>query len=198
MPEAVEKEKLIGIIEALIFASEKPLTEDEIKRIVPDVSPREIKGAISDLKKIYDESSGGIYVVEVAGGYQFRTRSEFSEYIKIMIEEKPKRLSRAALETLAIIAYRQPVVRSDIERIRGVDSGGVVKILLERNLIRILGKKDLPGKPLLYGTTKDFLETFSLKDLKSLPTIREMGALFAEGDIEEQKTLFSTDDKNKT
>ncbi len=198
MPEAVEKEKLIGIIEALIFASEKPLTEDEIKRIVPDVSPREIKGAISDLKKIYDESSGGIYVVEVAGGYQFRTRSEFSEYIKIMIEEKPKRLSRAALETLAIIAYRQPVVRSDIERIRGVDSGGVVKILLERNLIRILGKKDVPGKPLLYGTTKDFLETFSLKDLKSLPTIREMGALFAEGDIEEQKTLFSTDDKNKT
>ncbi|MBN2224232.1 MAG: SMC-Scp complex subunit ScpB [Deltaproteobacteria bacterium] len=198
MPDAVEKEKLIGIIEALIFASEKPLTEDEIKRIVPDVSPREIRGALSDLRKIYDESSGGIFVVEVAGGYQFRTRSEFSEYIKLMLEEKPKRLSRAALETLAIIAYRQPVVRSDIERIRGVDSGGVVKILLERNLIRILGKKDVPGKPLLYGTTKDFLETFGLKDLKSLPTIREMGALFSEGDIEEQKTLFTTNDKNKT
>jgi segregation and condensation protein B len=198
MPDAVEKEKLIGIIEALIFASEKPLTEDEIKRIVPDVSPREIRGALSDLRKIYDESSGGIFVVEVAGGYQFRTRSEFSEYIKLMLEQKPKRLSRAALETLAIIAYRQPVVRSDIERIRGVDSGGVVKILLERNLIRILGKKDVPGKPLLYGTTKDFLETFGLKDLKSLPTIREMGALFSEGDIEEQKTLFTTNDKNKT
>lgn len=198
MPEAVEKERLIGIIEALIFASEKPLTEDEIRRIVPDVPPREIRGAISDLRKIYEEGSGGIFIAEVAGGYQFRTRSEFSEYIKSMLEGKPKRLSRAALETLAIIAYRQPIVRSDIERIRGVDSGGVVKILLERNLIRILGKKDVPGKPLLYGTTKDFLETFGLKDLKSLPTIREMGALFSEGDIEEQKTLFSTDDKDKT
>lgn len=194
----MEKEKLIGIIEALIFASEKPLTEDEIRRIVPELAPREIKGALTDLRKIYDESSGGIFVAEVAGGFQFRTRPEFSEYIKLMIEEKPKRLSRAALETLAIIAYRQPLVRSDIERIRGVDSGGVVKILLERNLIRILGKKDVPGKPLLYGTTKEFLETFGLKDLKSLPTIREMGALFKEGDIEEQKTLFSTDDKDQT
>jgi segregation and condensation protein B len=198
MPEAVEREKLIGIIEALVFASEKPLTEEEIKRIVPDVPPREIRGALTDLKKIYEEGSGGISIVEVAGGYQFRTRSEFSEYIKLMLEEKPKRLSRAALETLAIVAYRQPIVRSDVERIRGVDSGGVLKILLERNLVRILGKKDVPGKPLLYGTTKDFLETFGLKDLKSLPTIREMGALFIEGDIEEQKTLFSTDDKNKT
>ncbi len=196
MPDTVEKEKLIGIIEALIFASGKPLTEDEIRRIVPDTPPREIRGALSDLRKIYEEGSGGISIVEVAGGYQFRTRSEFSEYIKLMLEGKPKRLSRAALETLAIIAYRQPIVRSDIERIRGVDSGGVVKILLERNLIRILGKKDVPGKPLLYGTTKDFLETFGLKDLKSLPTIRELGTLFSEGDIEEQKTLFSTDDKN--
>ncbi len=168
------------------------------RRIVPDLAPREIKGALTDLRKIYDESSGGIFVAEVAGGFQFRTRSEFSEYIKLMLEDKPKRLSRAALETLAIIAYRQPLVRSDIERIRGVDSGGVVKILLERSLIRILGKKDVPGKPLLYGTTKEFLETFGLKDLKSLPTIREMGALFKEGDIEEQKTLFSTDDKNQT
>jgi segregation and condensation protein B len=198
MPDAVEKEKLIGIIEALIFASEKPLSEDEIRRIIPDLAPREIKGAITDLKKIYDESSGGIFVAEVAGGYQFRTRPEFSEYIKQMLEEKPKRLSRAALETLAIIAYRQPLVRTDVERVRGVDSGGVIKILLERNLIRILGKKDVPGKPLLYGTTKDFLETFGLKDLKSLPSIREMGALFKEGDIEEQKTLFSTDDKDQT
>ncbi len=198
MPEAVEREKLIGIIEALIFASEKPLTEDEIKRIVPDIPPKEIRGALADLKKIYEEGSGGISIVEVAGGYQFRTRSEFSEYIKTMLEEKPKRLSRAALETLAIVAYRQPIVRSDVERIRGVDSGGVLKILLERNLVRILGKKDVPGKPLLYGTTKDFLETFGLKDLKSLPTIREMGTLFTEGDIEEQKTLFSVDDKNQT
>ena len=198
MPETVEKEKLIGIIEALIFASEKPITEDEIRRVVPNIAPKEIRGALTDLKKIYEQSSGGIFIVEVAGGYQFRTRPEFSEYVRQLLEEKPKKLSRAALETLAIIAYRQPLVRSDIERIRGVDSGGVVKILLEKNLIRILGKKDVPGKPLLYGTTKDFLETFGLKDLKSLPTIREMGTLFAEGDIEEQKTLFSNDDKDQT
>jgi segregation and condensation protein B len=194
----VEKEKLIGIIEALIFASERPLSEDEIRRVVGGVTPREIREALGDLKKIYDEGSGGIFIAEVAGGWQFRTRPEFAEYIKALFEQKPKRLSRAALETLAIIAYRQPVVRTDIERIRGVDSGGVVKILLERNLIRILGKRDVPGKPLLYGTTREFLETFGLRDIKSLPTLREMEGLFKEADIEQQEVLFFTDDENKT
>ena len=189
---------LIGIIEALIFASEGPLTEEEIKRVVPGVAPREIREALRDLTKVYDEGSGGVFICEVAGGWQFRTRPEFAEYIKAMLEQKPKRLSRAALETLAIVAYRQPVVRTDVERIRGVDSGGVLKILLERNLVRILGKKDVPGKPLLYGTTKDFLETFGLRDIKALPTLRELGSLFLEGDIEQQKRLFFTDDEDKT
>ncbi len=194
----MEKEKLIGIVEALIFASEKPITEDEIRKIIPGVTPREIREAVGDLRKVFDEGSGGIFIADVAGGWQFRTRSEFAEYIKALLEQKPKKLSRAAMEALAIIAYRQPIVRSDIERIRGVDSGGVVKILLERNLIRILGKKDVPGKPIIYGTTKEFLETFGLKDIKSLPTLREMGNLFMEGDIEEQKELFFVDEKDQT
>jgi segregation and condensation protein B len=194
----LEKERLLGVIEALIFSAEKPLREEDIRRVIPGMAPRDIREAIKDLRKIYDEGSGGIFIAEVAGGYQFRTRPDFARYIKDLLETKPKRISRAGMETLAIIAYRQPVLRTDIERIRGVDSGGVLRHLLERKLIKILGRKDVPGKPLLYGTTKEFLEVFGLKNLKSLPTLREMEALYEEPTIEQQEELQFTDDKDET
>jgi segregation and condensation protein B len=114
----------------------------------------------------------------VAGGFQFRTRPEYSQWVKKLIAPKPTRLSKAALETLAIIAYKQPIIRSEIEHIRGVDSGGVLRMLLEKNLIRVMGRKEIPGRPLIYGTTRHFLEVFELKNLKDLPTpkeIEEMG-----------------------
>jgi len=193
----LEREKLIGILEALIFASEKPLRIDDIKKALPEAQPKEIREAIGDLKKIYDEGSGGIFVAEVARGFQFRTRPEFAPFVKEMLDSRPKKLSRAAMETLSIIAYRQPVIRSDIERIRGVDCGGVVKVLLDRKLIKILGKRDVIGKPLIYGTTQEFLETFGLKDIKSLPTLKETGDLFTEGEIEEQKEFLFSDEEDQ-
>ena len=116
----------------------------------------------------------------MAGGYQLRTRPEFTEWIKRLLQPKSPRVSKAALETLAIIAYKQPIIRSDIEHIRGVDSGGVLRVLLERNLVRILGRKKIPGRPLIYATTKLFLEVFDLKDLRELPTPKEIEALVEE------------------
>ena len=111
---------------------------------------------------------------EVAGGYQFRSRPDYVPWIKKLLQPKPARLSKAALETLAIIAYKQPVIRSDIEQLRGVDCGGVLRMLLERNLIRVLGRKEIPGRPIIYATTKQFLEVFDLKNLQDLPSPKEI------------------------
>jgi segregation and condensation protein B len=192
----LEKERLLGIIEALIFASEKPLRIDDIIRVISGVNSKDVREALKDLLRIYNEGSGGIYIAETAGGYQFRTRSDFAPFIRDLLETRSKKLSRAAMETLAIIAYRQPVLRSDIERIRGVDSGGVTKLLLDKKMIKILGRKDAPGRPLLYGTTKEFLETFGLKNLKSLPTLREMEELHDDAKIEAQVELLFSDEKD--
>jgi segregation and condensation protein B len=131
----------------------------------------------------YEARQGGFYLNQVAGGYQIRTRSEYTQWIKRLLQPRPLRLSKAALETLAIIAYKQPVIRSDVEHIRGVDCGGVLRVLLERKFIRVLGRKEIPGRPLIYATTKRFLEVFDLKNLKDLPTpkeIEEFGSALAE------------------
>jgi segregation and condensation protein B len=121
---------------------------------------------------------------EVSGGYQLRTRPEYADFLRKLGQSRPFRFSRPALESLSIIAYRQPVTRSEIEYLRGVDSGSVVKTLLEKRLIRILGKKDVPGKPMIYGTTKEFLELFGLSDLSALPTLREFSELVPEEENE--------------
>jgi segregation and condensation protein B len=114
---------------------------------------------------------------EVAGGFQFRTRAEHVDWVRRLNKSRPFRFSRAALETLAIIAYRQPITRAEVEYLRGVDSGGVVKTLLDRHLVRILGKKDIAGRPMIYGTTREFLELFGLRDLAALPTLREFSEI---------------------
>ncbi|MGE3260040.1 MAG: SMC-Scp complex subunit ScpB, partial [Geobacter sp.] len=116
-------------------------------------------------------------LVEVAGGWQLRTWPELMPYLSRLVKGKPPRFSPSALETLAIVAYRQPITRQEVEYLRGVDTGAVLKSLLEKRLIRILGKKDIPGRPIIYGTTREFLEIFNLNDLKGLPTLREMQAL---------------------
>ena len=176
----MELNKLKSVLEALILVSEEPLTFGSMVLILePEgVTKDDIETALSELKNKYDsDSSSGIFLLEVAGGYQFRTKAETAAYIQKLNIPKPSKLSQQALETLAIIAYRQPVVRSEIEDIRGVDSGGVLKTLLERNLIRIVGKRDDPGNPLIYGTTNKFLEMFNLNELKELPTLREFEEL---------------------
>jgi segregation and condensation protein B len=170
-------EELKNIIESLLFVADSPLSPDRIRKILPHAEFSGIKQAIDQLCDEYESRKGGFTLTEVAGGFQFRTRPEYSEWIKRLIQPHPTRLSKAALETLAIIAYRQPIIRSDIEHIRGVDSGGIIRTLMERKLVRILGRKEIPGRPLIYATTKQFLELFNLKDLKDLPTPREIEAL---------------------
>jgi len=167
-------EDLKNIIESLIFVSKEPISINQIRKILPDISTKEIRQSLDDLIEEYGNKKGGFYLREVAGGYQFRSSPEYGKWISLLIHPNPVRLSKPALETLAIIAYRQPVIRSDIEHIRGVDSGGIIRMLMERKLIRALGRKDIPGRPLIYATTKQFLELFDLRDLKDLPSLKEI------------------------
>jgi len=170
-------EDIKNIIESLLLVTEEPLTIDRIKSILIEPERKEVHNALTELAADYEARQGGFLLREVAGGYQIRTRPEYREWIKRLIQPKPLRLSKAALETLAIIAYKQPIIRSDIEHIRGVNCGGILRMLLERKLIRILGRKEIPGRPIVYATTKQFLETFELKDLKDLPTPEEIATL---------------------
>jgi segregation and condensation protein B len=170
-------EDIKNIIESLLLVTEEPLTIDRVKSILIEPGRKEVQNALTELAAEYEARKGGFLLREVAGGYQIRTRPEYREWIKRLIQPKPLRLSKAALETLAIIAYKQPIIRSDIEHIRGVNCGGILRMLLERKLIRILGRKELPGRPIIYATTKQFLELFDLKDLKDLPTPKEIATL---------------------
>ena len=150
------------------------LSLEKMCAAIEGVEKDDVRAALDRLKADHDERSGGICLQDVAGGYQFRTRPEFAPWVKKLKSGKPASLSPAALETLAIVAYRQPIVKSEIESIRGVDVGGPLKSLLDKKLVRIVGRKDVPGKPIIYGTTKKFLEVFNLRDLSDLPTMREM------------------------
>jgi segregation and condensation protein B len=166
-----------AIIEALVFAAETPLAVERIAEILAGTERAAISGALQELAKEYEERKGGIQLHAVAGGYQFRTRAELGAWVKKLRTARPPGLTPAALETLAIIAYRQPVVKADIDRFRGVDTAGSLKGLLEKKLARIVGRKDVPGRPILYGTTRKFLEVFNLQDLSALPTLRELKEL---------------------
>jgi segregation and condensation protein B len=162
------------IIEALLFASDRPLNVREIHACLPDETGSKITQVLDELQTEYDDLKRSFVLKEVAQGFQFRTRSEYAPYVLRLLRTSPTRLSRAALETLAIIAYKQPILRQEIERLRGVDVGGILKTLLEKDLIKIMGRKNLPGRPLIYGTTKKFLAVFDLKDLGSLPKLKEI------------------------
>jgi segregation and condensation protein B len=167
-------ENLKSIVESLLFASDTPLTVDKIKAILEIEDRGTIRSVLTSLGEEYDTQNRGFFLSEVAGGYQLRTRPEFKHWTRKLRNTRVARLSRAALETLAIIAYKQPVLRSDIEHLRGVDCGGTLHTLLERGIIRVLGRKDLPGRPVVYGTSKRFLELFDLRDLNSLPTLKDI------------------------
>ena len=167
-------EEKIAIIEALLFASEAPLTVERIVETLSDTEKKEIVSLLEGLIREYDVRGGGICLREVAGGFQFRTRMDLSPWIRKLKAGRPALLSPAAMETLAVVAYRQPLVKAEIDRIRGVDASGALKGLLEKKLVRIVGRKDVPGKPIIYGTTRKFLEVFNLKDLSELPTLREL------------------------
>lgn len=165
------------IIESLLFISKEPLTIERFRSVLGMENGVRIRNALGQLSEEYEARRGGFFLSEVAGGFQLRTRPEYKDWIKKLVQSSPPRLSKASLETLAIIAYKQPIIRADIEVIRGVDSGAIIRMLLEKKLIRVLGRKEIPGRPMIYATTKHFLEVFDLKDLKDLPSPKEFGEL---------------------
>lgn len=172
---------MIAILEALVFASESPLTPERAVEVLTDADRAGVLALFEALGQTYDARGGGIQLVQVAGGFQFRTRPDMAPWIRKLKAARPAMLSTAALETLAVIAYRQPIVKADIDRVRGVDASGALKGLLEKKIVRIVGRKDVPGKPIIYGTTKKFLEVFNLRDLTELPTLRDLKDLQDDG-----------------
>ncbi len=168
---------LDAIVEALLFVADKPLKPGDLADRA-HCAPEALRGSILRLQEAY--ATRGIRLVAVAGGFAFRTAPEVAEYVREATAQRPVKLTRAQLETLAILAYRQPMTRPEIDDVRGVDSGPVLKLLLERHLVRILGKKEEPGRPLLYGTTPTFLELFGLRSIRDLPTLREFTELTEE------------------
>lgn len=180
---------LAAIVESVLFTAEAPLALDRLCELLPEYDRSNLKSALTELAAAHEERNGGFHLVEIAGGWQFRTRPSLQQYVIRHAKNKSVKFSPSALETLAIVAYRQPVTRAEIEYLRGVDSGGVLRTLLEKKLVRILGKKDIPGRPLIYGTSREFLEIFGLKDLKSLPTLKEIQALDQVPHIEQQEEL---------
>ncbi len=177
------------IVEALLFVSDAPLTIDRLCDILDEYNRDNIRSTVVELQNDFNSPDHGIYLAEIAGGFQFRSRKEYAEIIRRLARNTVAKFSKPALETLAIVAYRQPITRSEVEYLRGVESGGVLKTLLDKNLLRILGKKNIPGKPLIYGTSKKFLEIFNLKDLKSLPTLKEIQELEETAVFEKQDEL---------
>jgi len=190
---------LLRIVEALLFASDKPLTESKIRECIDTEETIPIAEIVAELNAHYGETERAFYILQVAGGYQLVTHKEFEPYVKkLYVSSARMRLSQAALETLSIIAYKQPVSRPDIDSIRGVNSDGVLRTLLERNLIDIKGREDQPGRPLLYGTSKEFLRYFGLNTLSDLPKLKELDQLTLESeDIpEEQAELLEENTDN--
>lgn len=165
------------LLEALLFLSENPLGWEQVRGIFTELEKGEFERLIKELQDKYNHKDSGLNITEVAGGYIMGTRPDLDNWISKYQKARPQKLSRAALETLSIIAYKQPITRAEIEALRGVNVDGLTKSLLKRRLIRILGRKPELGRPLLYGTTKEFLQYFGLRDLSELPTLKELDEL---------------------
>ena len=175
----MEKAKVKLIIEALLFVSHEPLSAKKLTEVLEEIDKESLRVALEELRREYQEKKN-LEIREVAGGYQIFTRPDYAPWIEKLHRTKPTRLSRAALETLAIIAYNQPIIRVEIESIRGVDTSGVLHTLQVKNLIKILGQKKVIGRPLLYGITDDFLMYFGLRDVSELPSIEEVKEMIPE------------------
>lgn len=168
-----KKAKLV--VEALIFASSKPLTPAEIRKVTKVLTVGQIEKIVAELREDYQTTERCFELLEIAGGYELSTKREFAPWIlKIELQRKARQATQSALETLAILAYKQPLTRAEIEALRGVDTSGVLNTLMEKNFIKIVGKKEVPGRPFMYGTTEKFLEHFGLKALVDLPSIDEI------------------------
>lgn len=185
MPEAhaapPAPDELRAIVEALVFAAEEPLTLGDLADLFPQAERETLQQALDDAVAFWEGNGRGLQVLRVAGGYRMTTRPELGEWVRALFRSRNRRrLSPAALETLAIVAYRQPVTTPEIHALRGTDPGGVLQTLLDRRLLRVVGRKKVVGKPLLYGTTQEFLTHFGLNSLTDLPTLEEFGAVAAQ------------------
>jgi segregation and condensation protein B len=166
------------IVEGLLFVAEEPLSLERLTQAFEDPPPPgRLEQVLNELMDEYEEPDRAFILRPVAGGFQFRTRPELAPHILRLKKKSPARLSKAALETLAAIAYRQPILKAEVEKVRKVEAGGLIRTLLEKELIRVVGRRELPGRPLLYGTTRKFLETFDLPSLEALPSIEEIESL---------------------
>lgn len=183
----MDRERQSQIVEALILASPEPVTAQRLAGIVPGLTPAGARELVAELGREYESQGRAFEIWEVAGGYQVRTRADYAGYVRELHRERPLRVSRAALETLAVIAYKQPVTRAEIEHVRGVDVGAVLRGLVERKLVRIAGHRDIPGRPILYTTSKRFLEVFGLARIEDLPTLREIEELLPEAASDAQE-----------
>ncbi|MBI4706555.1 MAG: SMC-Scp complex subunit ScpB [Candidatus Omnitrophica bacterium] len=177
-------------LEALIFASDKPLTIEQAKKVLGDIDSTQIRKVLEELKTDYEVHGRGIRITEVAGGFQMITSPVFASFLKKLFKERhTDRLSKPALETLAIIAYKQPLTRLEIESLRNVNVDGVMKSLADKNMVRVVGRKKIPGRPFVYGTTRQFLEYFGLKSLNELPKMEDFSSLVSqttkESEVEE-------------
>lgn len=171
-----ENSRLTGLFEALLFTADEPLTLEHISKVLDEErSLEDLSALFEEFKDQWNARDAGLKIIDLAGGYLFRTNPYLDSWIrKFKTKIRPVRLSRAALETLSIIAYKQPIATPEIDAVRGISSAGVIKTLLEKGLIMILGRKDVPGRPLVYGTSKRFLEEFNLNDLTDLPSLKEL------------------------
>jgi segregation and condensation protein B len=176
----VDKQEAKRIIEVLLFVSDKPVSLDALNDILSNIESTEIRSLIEELNSEYASSGRAFGVKEIAGGFQMLTDPAYSKWIAALYKRPPDRLTGPSLETLAIVAYKQPITRSEIEAIRGVNVDGVLRTLEERNLIRTRGRMEAPGRPILYGTTSEFLQHFGLKSLEELPKLKE----FQESDLD--------------
>lgn len=173
----MEADERRRILEALLLAAPEPLPATRIASILPDTPASAVRACVAELNAAYEADGRGFRIEEVGGGYQLRTLRELAPWLQKLRPQPPLRMSRAALETLAICAYKQPITRAELEHVRGVDVGAVLHSLIERRLVRIAGHREVPGRPMLYATTRRFLEVFGLASLSDLPTLREIEEL---------------------
>ena len=184
----MEDNNLRSAIEALIFASDKPVTVEQIKKVLGDLDTASVRKSIDELRNEYETQNRGLRIIEIAGGFQMITSATFAPFLKKLFKYRfSDKLSKPALESLAIIAYKQPLTKSEIESLRNVNVDGMMKSLMEKNLIRICGRKKIPGRPFVFGTTRQFLEHFGLKSLEDLPKMDDFSAMAKE--IEEKANI---------
>jgi segregation and condensation protein B len=185
--DSEKKEFLLAAIEAVLFMSDKPIGLSKIRQVVDSEIPYKVfKNLMQELKQSYSSNSKGIDIVEINNGYQFRTKPQMASVLRKMVKTQPLKLTTTNMETLAIIAYKQPITKEEIDKLRGVDSGYMIRNLMEKRLIKIVGRSEQIGRPMLYGTTHEFLELFSLKSLEDLPPLHELEAMVAQSEVGEE------------